>query len=371
MFMLLAVCMLVVYAADAALWPLLGRIVLHNDPALMEVFNAGASVRHAWVLGLGCVFYGIARLTSRHPVFSIGYKTWLGTTPWTGRMRLPLGPARLGWTDGLLLGLAVVAAHYSTSMTALLPLIAFGAAYLVMAMLSVIDVRPPAGIVMILAFGLVIRLGRHPAAILAILLGLYLFYLLNLRRSLDAVSWVSPPRQPNASRLARRLGWPFAPLGPANPSPYAQGGMALAIAAIFGWLVYCIDFQFQASSSPGDPPPYLFILVAGFLASVNRLLVYAYGYQWPISVLGRIGSGRLILPHYDKVFLTPLCTMLAAGLLFLAGPRLDISIPLYLGASIAIIVAVAVGGGPSLRRWRLTGGHRIVRTARAPVVVHA
>ena len=99
----------------------------------------------------------------------------------------------------------------------------------------------------------------------------------------------------------------------------------------------------------------IFVLVV----SGGRALAYLTGTWPPISLAGRLATGRLIIPGYDRIFVAPLA-MLIFGF---AGP-----ITLYMiHAPEVLIPAVSVWGvvmlgmsiGPSLETWRLTGCYRI------------
>jgi hypothetical protein len=91
-----------------------------------------------------------------------------------------------------------------------------------------------------------------------------------------------------------------------------------------------------------------------------RLLLYQVQvYAPPISLWGRLRTGRWIIPGYDQVFVTPLLVgtilIMLPWTLMQQGIGPDIYVPLTIG--IATIVALA--GPPSLMGWRLTGMHRI------------
>ena len=55
----------------------------------------------------------------------------------------------------------------------------------------------------------------------------------------------------------------------------------------------------------------LFLYVT-VIALVVRLLIYTGPFRPPISLRGRIATGRWVIPGYDYVLLAPLCTLLTA-----------------------------------------------------------
>jgi energy-coupling factor transporter ATP-binding protein EcfA2 len=96
------------------------------------------------------------------------------------------------------------------------------------------------------------------------------------------------------------------------------------------------------------------------LCPLGRLYIYVMEYIFPITLWARIWTGRWLIPDYDQVFVGPICAFLV-GPLSLALLRawrvpLDFSLPIATG----LIPLVALITPPRLKRWRLTGQHRIV-----------
>ncbi len=83
------------------------------------------------------------------------------------------------------------------------------------------------------------------------------------------------------------------------------------------------------------------------------------GLRPPITLGGRLMTGRPIIPGYDKIFPTPLLGLcLAAGIGWVGfrfGAPPEIHGPIAMTAGLMILTL----GGPSLKRWRLTGTHTI------------
>lgn len=101
------------------------------------------------------------------------------------------------------------------------------------------------------------------------------------------------------------------------------------------------------------------ILVLG-LEALFRLFIYCVPYRPPINLLGRLATGRLIIPGYDKVFVSPLAA--AVGVPLLAWQLTGLGLP----AKLVMPVAAAAGlylvlaGPPLYPDWHLTGHHRHV-----------
>ena len=93
---------------------------------------------------------------------------------------------------------------------------------------------------------------------------------------------------------------------------------------------------------------------------ISRLAIYVDGYYSPISLWGRIWTGRWIIPGYDRVFIAPL-VIIAVGPLSVYCLQ-AVGLPLDVAATVGIgtMTLAALILPPRLRSWRLTGQHRIV-----------
>ena len=107
--------------------------------------------------------------------------------------------------------------------------------------------------------------------------------------------------------------------------------------------------------------PYGFIVIITVSCSIFRVLIYIGGYLPPISLFGRLFTGRLIIPDYDKVFWAPLCTLFTG--IFLPVILNRIGVPRYLCIEITIfaVLSLTLMLPPKLETWKLTGSHRIFK----------
>ena len=160
---------------------------------------------------------------------------------------------------------------------------------------------------------------------------------------------------PGVHRL-RELGWPYAALSPKLKSPSVSGKRTVQTAFLLGWSYFCIatNAEYQSASS-------LIVAFASF-AALFRAGVYSTGCSPSFNIAGRLATGRLILPGYDKI-LAPsgfalLIAFLGAWLVKLSGE----SHRIVEAGLIVAIMAMLLGSGPRLQTWRLTGMHRFVRT---------
>jgi hypothetical protein len=97
----------------------------------------------------------------------------------------------------------------------------------------------------------------------------------------------------------------------------------------------------------------LFVCAVGI-----RLLIYCMTVTPPFNVWGRLASGRLVIPGFDQVFLTPLAVVVLGAVGGALLPRDGA----WANRSTAFLVAalwfVLLAGGPTLQNWFLTGHHR-------------
>ncbi len=108
-------------------------------------------------------------------------------------------------------------------------------------------------------------------------------------------------------------------------------------------------------------------IVAGGLL-IARMTRYRGGYGPPISLWGRVRTGRLIWPRFDQVYVTP---VLVVGW-WLVGPRVLAGMGLagadgwrvfLVWVSLWGLMMLARMGPPTVTRWQHTGQHRVITGA--------
>jgi hypothetical protein len=174
---------------------------------------------------------------------------------------------------------------------------------------------------------------------------------MNLQTDLTA-PWQSEP-----------CGWPYdrmlREIGPARRFPRADAVLCCMLGT--WWLFVLTSLISDRNNRYGVLAAAL--VFATFASWLARLLIYLRGYQSPLTFWGRIGTFRLLIPGYDQVLVAPFCTLIVApvtlAVLVRARVPLDISVAIATG----LTVLCALLAPPRLRRWRLTGRHRIVHTA--------
>jgi hypothetical protein len=351
---------------------------------LAHVFgNSGVRVQdlsdiryaRAFILGSAAGCYAIFRLKRFHPALNLGYSTWLKTSPWTSGKPLPLGPVHPVWQDAVVLG---VLAGFSwwLGLDPTVPVAVFGLTYLLgmTILLAGTHVWRP---VLILGF-------LWPLLVLPRFNGPYGFIILAAItsviwyghcRSLQSFPWKrlgflaldseNPARAKSlleaeisidltryVSRQNQSLGWPFQWLAPSMPQKPISLATSAAVSSLAGWWTYCTLVSSETSASS-----FAVLLLAGF-ASFVRVAIYCAGVVPSFSIWGRFAHGRLIVPGFDRVFVTPVAAILLALVGGVWIEHAGESHPSVTAIVVGLICLTLLSGGPSLGGWALTGHYR-------------
>lgn len=323
--------------------------------------------------GFCLVCYGVYRAVRFHPHFRPNYAAWLARTPWTPDKPLPDGPVLLAWQDVFVLGvfLGPVWLVFGREAWPVVPSFAF--AYLLgLAILLYRTAERAAAYLVLFGLGGALLLGHLPPAALGVLAAAYAAAAVGFRRSLHGFPW--PPDADELARMwvsaAKTLGWPFDRLMPlADPSPLRpwEGPTRGLLVA---WALFAVGFQLSRAAPDirGDRPVIILDLVPLFvcLNALIRVVEYVVGHLPPISLLGRLATGRLVIPGYDVVFVAPLAAVVAV----FAVPHGFATAGFAPYVGIAVGAGLAVGilatAGPDRARWQLTAPCRLVPLLRQP-----
>jgi hypothetical protein len=322
------------------------------------------------LLLIGSFIAGALRVALFHPRFSSRYANWLAGTPWHAGRDLPLGPVKFVPEDLLYVVPLMVLSVADANVFAWVPLCGYVLGY---CMLCIASVRDPSarwfalGLFLLASFPLLWY--RQVAVLYAALAVATVIAHVGLEISLRHFPWDLGDSMRDLKKRPRAgLSWPFDRLAPFEPPTPISPAMGFATAAIIGWWIYVLLASLIQVS--GD----LGLMLANLMVS-NHLpvicVVFAFlrwiaycGLYWPpISLWGRVRTGRLIIPGYDYVFITPLL-MCGVSLLL---PRLllpHLSPAVVGGTTAAFAAALFFNGGPTIRSWRLTGHHRLVAGGR-------
>ncbi len=326
--------------------------------------------------------FGGYRALWNHPLVRPGYFAWLQATPWRFPDPLPAGPPHWVWQDGAIIATLVLLSLGVPGTDFYDPLIAFILGYTgcLCVASAATGIYWPTYATLFL-FGLTGLLDSYSEGILQLvpLVATYFVGLQGLRQSLAAYPWerqfdegehrwqgtmgLSADARSRYTRK-RAVGFPSAVIAPSQTdsgSPYRHG-FAIAITAAWVTIVALSVCESVAERLDISRP---LLMLAPFLAAMSRVLTYCMQYWPPISFLGRVLTLRWIIPGYDRVFLTPIAT-LVCGYAVTISARIglinyDVAAPIVVFVS----VAIAINGGPSLANWRLTGHHRIIAAGMA------
>jgi hypothetical protein len=370
-----------VYAMlDGGLW-----LIEHAAPSLSGQLTGLPEVMNirAGILGTAAGFYALYRLWRFHPACNSAYAGWLKTSPWTPQKPLPLGPVHPVWQDAVVLGAMTAFAQWYAHVDPDLPVIVFGLVYLVAMTLLLAFTRTwiPC---LLLGFiwpapALPMMRGWPTLGIIAALVAVIWY---GHRKSLHAFPWKRTEPNPPESRRANQrksigemeiridglsntpavrtpdLGWPFLWLSPKIECKSVSAATSLCLSALLGWWTYCAIVGFEIPSSPAA------ILVFAAMAALVRFAIYCSGLGPSFNLWGRLASGRIIVPGFDQVVVTPLIVLALAIAGGVAIQHSGSWYPMASACVVGLIWFALLGGGPTMRKWILTGQHRYRSPAR-------
>lgn len=336
----------------------------------------------AWMLA-GLV-YGFLRVLRSHPFYQPAYATWLLATPWRPGLPLPGAPALPVWQDAATLAVMVAAGalHVGGFAPLLLfpPVVGAALAFVPVAIFlryrSVVYGQLAIAIAILCGFDLDIAVSMLWVAWL-----LLLFY--GLRRSIREFPWglsnsgelaalmtrfvgIGSGRTRFAAplfetRLLNKaclhgdwrnpfgklqvLGWPLCRLLPYRIPRQIHGAEVLFLCLITG--AVCLTGR---------------VSTAAFVyASLARAFIYcaAVPFKPPITFIGRIVTGRWIIPRHDRIYVAPL---LSAACFTVLPPVLmrhaQLSEPAACAISGALGTLILCKLGPSWNTQFTTGAGR-------------
>ena len=318
---------------------------------------------HSHIAGLRCI-WSVSR-DRFHPAWRAGYCRWLQSTPWAHPAPLPLGPVHLIWQDAIVILPVVGLILRNPERPWAMALTVFIISYLVALGVAMMMTRQTRiGWALLFVPGLAFRF-EQPTYILVACLPFYVLGCVGLRRSLRTFPWdidkywrsgqpgLPAQNDPNKPKL----GWPYLRLQPFELKRVIDPETGIALGLLTAWYLSAFG------QYPNDPESQLscwqFSTMIAAGAGIGRLGVYVAGHHPPISLLGRLFTGRLIIPGYDRVLLAPAASLLAGLLLprILTASGVPWSVTYPLGAGVAL--ALALNLPPTLATWRLTGSHRL------------
>jgi len=331
------------------------------------------------------------RVFTFHPLGNRKYLAWLKASPWQPGKPLPLGPLGVTTQDCLAIVVVSLLLFFFTPVPIYVAPMLFLAAYGLAAYVLLAS-GGNRGCAYAVAFGLGVPLAllAWPWAAFAALVALYGVARRGLERSLDRFPWepdkstlvlgggrrgpeinwdsatktsLPPtPQSPELAYLLVDLGWPLRTLRFRWQWPEFSRMDAVLLAVLPGFYIGMLTIMWRTffPEDSGDEPGAMVFLAVLFClyAVLFRLAYYVPGCAPPISILGRILTGRIIIPRYDVIFAAPLAALIAGfGLMtwmlnhgFGDGPTC--------ACGVTAVLLILLNVGPSVCKWRLTGAYR-------------
>jgi hypothetical protein len=321
-----------------------------SDPGLLQLrANLGNG------LVLATLLYGAQRVYRFHPRHNSSYRQWLEQSPWTCRLPLPLGPVSFAWQDALLIGVTTLVGATRWEVHPMVPFCAFAAGFAFTSCVAMMHSESPLILITAILVGLpaMILCTDQPALALFVAIVVLSIAHVGLWQSLARFPW--PRKDPEPDLLI--VGPPFNRLGPVLWKSRIPRGLGLHIGLLGGWWLFAIALSMDGLERADIHGLLGALSYVGIFAGLGRCAVYCSYYHSPLSLLGRLATGRLIIPRYDYVFVPPIAAALAAVSVPWLCVRIGAPPDLALWLSITITTALITELGPSLADWRLTGAH--------------
>jgi len=336
----------------------------------------------AMVLAFVAGVYALYRLLRFHPACNWNYAAWLKLSPWTADRPLPAGPVHLVWQDAAVVGMLAAIGAWN-HVNALWPVAAFIFVYLGgFTLLLAFTRRWGACFILGLLWPSLMLPGVAPIArqapglpAIAIVIAIACVIWFGHRQSLKAFPWefikvpqrslldaqirIPGPGTASAAGTQYNIGWPYLVLSPKVRPPAVSHRTTLALGALAGWWSFCL---IKAASTDPDADMSVVpgvILFFAIIAALTRLVAYGARTAPPFNIWGRIATGRIVVPGFDRIFVTPIAVVIGA---IIGGAIIKHSGAWYAVADsivIAVLWCILFGGGPTLRNWALTGQFRL------------
>ncbi len=318
------------------------------------------------VIPLALFFQGCWRAAVINPALDKEYRDWLRSTPWTAARLLPLGPVHLVWQDALIVGGA--SALWTLEGDPLYLSLAFLLPYSWFLMKSNYWTDEDGALfaAIALAVGLLLTINQPAWVTLAVAIAMSAACAVGFHRSLRRFPWDESMARRTLDKPRRTLdSWPRVnPAWLMRNEPRLSRLRVTAISVLAAWAAGVVTNLFEYAATVRGKfdiawNTCLLVGVFSIIAGTGRLLVYAGARGSPLGLWGRLKSGRLIIPGYDRVFIAPLATAAAGCTLPAALVALGAPLPVAAFAGVLAVCLAAFGMGPTLAEWDLTGDYRL------------
>ncbi len=306
-----------------------------------------------------------------HPFFDRKYARWLDAMPWATGNSLPLRRIVFGWMDGALL-LIAMGLQWSMNPELMwdMPIVML-LSYLAVSMIPCVVHRKSVGMY---TFGLsvvgALLLLPWPPLVCAVLAVAYLVVIPELRHCAVEHVWAEPLDDGYQPSLHARLvdyrrefalikygvGFPYSALNKLPQRFAPVGWHKLGLSVWVGLIVYAMILRVADNPHVLDIKPAMVLI--GILA-FPRLLAFFIRGESPVSLWGRIRTGRFIIPGHDVIFVGPLLAAFSGMMTAFFATHLTASAAVGASVGIAVLLFVSLSVGPSLHDWTLTGACRL------------
>jgi len=319
------------------------------------------------MLGLFSAVCGLARGAGFNPAHDTAYWRWLALTPWSVDKPLPKGPVHLIWTDGIALALLSLLAYSNIVTLSAVPIVAFLAAYLLPLCVSLAAYQMKFLVPVLFLAPLTWYPFKDLFVAGFVLVGLYILVSIGTHRFLKGFPWNTGFWQGDLVQQLREsaiqhnvVGWPFNPLCIFD-APGIKTHAAFVLSLLFTWYGHIFFWSLHIDYDTSSHPLLFVTGLIAFLVALMRFVAYRASGGPPLNWRGRILTGRLIIPGYDKIYIAPLC-IAAAGIVLPATLRhLGLPIEWTLKVSSFVVLFLALALPPTLKSWRLTGAYQVAR----------
>jgi hypothetical protein len=322
--------------------------------------HSGLTATYLYVVA---TIYAIFRAVYFNPVENSTYGRWLIDSPWRYPDRLPLGPLHLVWQDVVLVGLFVILfprSDYDVLRLTTSFLLAYSLC--ITATLGRVGIYWPVYMNVAL-FGVFLLAVFDSTFLLLVTLAMYCAAFIGQRQMLSAFPFSPEVRERLRLGSQRQetnvpAGWPVPPNLRERYSWRISQWNAAGVSSAVAWLSYCALHHFRHQSDMVEPAIGLYLYLAiGFIG--GRLWVYLWGYLPPISLLGRLFTGRLVQPRFDYVYVAPLAATVAAIAIPWLAKHLEVPFGCAYPIASGVVVWLCLALPPRREDWIYTGGHRI------------
>lgn len=342
-----------------------------------------ANIRDGALVVMAILYAGY-RVAAFHPMLLPDYREWLMRTPWRWPRPLPFGPLHLVPQDLSLLGLLISIQQFGGAISPHVVPLAFLWSY--SAGIAAATWRTGAcGWAYLIAglLGVPLVLSSRPVESLLAVLVVAVTAIVAAQVTLARFPWSGPAwvthgdarsmKEAQERMVSELIGWPWNQLAPTPPRLRIPRFDAICLSLLGGWLFWVAGELFVQTQMAGNRfgnPRNLgfaqFLVTKGIFWTmmvivIRRIAIYIYGRRPPLTLFGRIFTGRWIIPSYDQILLAPAMAVIlaAAGgtLIWWPGNPAPLATA---GIVEAVLLLVGLTAGPTLEKWRLTAAHRVV-----------